>query len=339
MKNLKDFKKISAYAKTTPKEILEQKKNKAAPLKNLQSKKKKISNGEKHEKTIHVISYRLLNDHIHFLYPRMQNLEKNIKQAMMPVPYEVYVCSMVFFSLIAAGIGLFIGVIFIMTIDIQPVSFSYLLPIISSVIMATIVFFLLFSIPGLNNKTRAAKLVEELPHFIGYMATLATSGLALEGIFKTIGREKTDEEIVKDARLITRNIEILGMDLITALIDLINRTPKGPYSELLEGGIITVQSGGNLKEYFIAMAKVQMEEKKMLLKKSTESLSIIAEIYTILLIVFPLLAVIMLSIMAIMSPDLGGFDLITLINLLTYVVVPLFGIMMLFMMDSMVPKR
>jgi flagellar protein FlaJ len=64
-----------------------------------------------------------------------------------------------------------------------------------------------------------------------------------------------------------------------------------------------------------------------------------AELYTILLIVFPLLAIIMLSIMAIMSPSLAGFDLMTLMNLMTYVMVPFFGFILLFMMDSMVPKR
>jgi flagellar protein FlaJ len=47
----------------------------------------------------------------------------------------------------------------------------------------------------------------------------------------------------------------------------------------------------------------------------------------------------MLSIMGIMSPTLGGFDLVTLINVLTFAVIPMCGIMMLIMMDSMVPKR
>jgi flagellar protein FlaJ len=61
----------------------------------------------------------------------------------------------------------------------------------------------------------------------------------------------------------------------------------------------------------------------MLMQKTTESLGAVAEIYTILLIVFPLLAVIMLSIMGIMSPSLGGFDLVTLINILTFAVIPL----------------
>lgn len=288
---------------------------------------------------IHVYSYKLLNDHIKFLYPKLRTMEKSIKQAMMPIPFEVYVSSMVFFSLIAGICGVIIGLIATQFINIQPAIVGYLLPFVTGMALMVMTFVILQTIPPVRVKNRSTKLLEEIPHFIGYMSTLATSGLSLEEIFKSIAKEETDEDIVKDARFITRNIEILGMDLITAVKDLINRTPSGPYSELLEGAIITSQSGGDLKEYFNATAKVQLEEKKMLLQKTTESLGSVAEIYTILLIVFPLLAVIMLSIMGIMSPSLGGFDLLTLMNILTFAVVPLSGILMLVMMDTMVPKR
>jgi flagellar protein FlaJ len=288
---------------------------------------------------IHVYSYKLLNEHVRFLYPKLGKLEKTIKQAMMPIPFEVYVTSMVFFSLIAGICGVIIGLVANQFINIQPAIVGYLLPPVAGMTLMIMTFGILQIIPPVRVKNRSTKLLEEIPHFIGYMSTLATSGLSLEEIFKSIAKEETDEDIVKDARFITRNIEILGMDLITAVKDLISRTPPGPYSELLEGAIITSQSGGDLKEYFNATAKVQLEEKKMLLQKTTESLGSVAEIYTILLIVFPLLAVIMLSIMGIMSPSLGGFDLLTLMNLLTFAVVPLSGVLMLVMMDTMVPKR
>ncbi len=289
--------------------------------------------------SIHVISFKLLNQHLRFLYPKLYKLKKNIMQSMMPVPFEVYVCSMIFFSVLAGIVGTLIGVIFTSMVKIQPDSVSYVLPMLVGFSLMEITFLIMYILPSINLKTRSARLLEEIPHFIGYMGTLATSGLNLEEIFKAIAKEKTNEEIVKDSRFITRNIQILGMDLITAIKDLINRTPTGPYSELLEGAVVTVQSGGGLTEYFTATAKAQLEEKKRALKKSTESLGVVAEMYTILLIVFPLLAVIMLSIMAIMSPSLAGFDLITLMNILTFAVIPLCGVMMLIMMDSMVPKR
>ncbi len=288
---------------------------------------------------IHVFSYKLLNEHVKFLHPKLGSLEKSIKQAMMPIPFEVYVSSMVFFSMIAGVCGIIMGLVAIQFINIQPASVGFLLPLMTGLMLFGMTFGVLKLIPTIRVKNRTSRLAEEIPHFIGYMSTLATSGLSLEGIFKAIAKEETNEDIVKDSRFITRNINILGMDLITAIKDLIDRTPVGPYSELLDGAIITVSTGGDLKDYFNATAKVQLDEKKMLLQKTTEALGSVAEIYTILLIVFPLLAIIMLSIMGIMSPSLGGFDLITLMNILTFGVIPLCGVLMLIMMDTMVPKR
>jgi len=301
--------------------------------------KKQKKNDEESVGQIHVYSYKLLNEHVKFLHPKLKSLDKSIKQAMMPIPFEVYVSSMVFFSLIAGVCGAVFALIVAQFINIQPASLSILLPVLAGFMLFGITFGILQMIPKIRVTNRSSKLVEEIPHFIGYMSTLATSGLTLEGIFKAIAKEETEEDIVKDARFIVRNIDILGMDLISAIKDLIHRTPTGPYSELLEGAVVTVQSGGDLKEYFNATAKVQPEEKKMLMQKTTESLGSVAEIYTILLIVFPLLAVIMLSIMGIMSPSLAGFDLITLMNILTFAVIPLSGVLMLVMMDTMVPKR
>jgi len=299
--------------------------------------KKKIQ--EESVGQLHVYSYKLLNEHVKFLHPKLISLDKSIKQAMMPIPFEVYVSSMVFFSMIAGVCGIVMGIIASQFINIQPASMGMILPLLSGLMLFGMTFGILQMIPAIRVKNRSAKLIEEIPHFIGYMSTLATSGLTLEGIFKAIAKEDTEEDIVKDARFIVRNIDILGMDLISAIKDLVHRTPPGPYSELLEGAIVTVQSGGDLKEYFNATAKVQLEEKKMLMQKTTESLGSVAEIYTILLIVFPLLAVIMLSIMGIMSPSLAGFDLLTLMNILTFAVIPLSGVLMLVMMDTMVPKR
>jgi flagellar protein FlaJ len=301
-------------------------------------RKKKVRDTEK-VGPMHIYAYKLLNERLNGLYPRFKPLEKAIKESMMPIPFEVYLCSMVFFSIISAIGGVVVGVAVSLMVEVQPQILEFLIPIGAGVAFGAMTFGMLHVIPSFNVKSRAAKLDEEIPHFIGYMSTLATSGLSLEGIFKAIAREESDEEMVKDARLIVRNLDIMGMDLITAVTDLIHRTPTGPYSELLEGAIITAQSGGDLKEYFTATAKVQLEEKKMLLSKTTESLGAVAEIYTILLIVFPLLAVIMLSIMGIMAPSLGGFDLVTLINILTFAVIPLCGVLMLVMMDTMVPKR
>jgi len=67
--------------------------------------------------SLRILSYRLLNNHVQFLYPRLGGVEKSLKQAMIPIPFEVYVCSIVFFSIIAGVIGLGIGIVVSLVVE------------------------------------------------------------------------------------------------------------------------------------------------------------------------------------------------------------------------------
>lgn len=332
------FKKDAKY--TIDKKELKQEIAKLEESKEILKEKTRLKNEQKKEmSSFYAIAYRLLAKRVGFLFPRLISLQPKLKKSAMPVVYEAYVCGLILVSMIGGIIGLVVGTVISISFNMQPPEFGILFPIILGAGLSQGLFAFMSIYPNFNIKSRTSRISVELPYYIGYMATLSASGLGLEGIFKAIAKEESKEEIVKDAKYIGRNLEVLGMDIITALKDLIERTPPGPYNEMLEGLISTVESGGNLQEYFTATAKVQMEEKKMWLKKMIGSLGIVAEMYTILMIVFPLLSIIMLSIMAIMTPKLAGFDLITLMQLLTYGFVPLFGIIMLIMIDNMVPKR
>jgi len=294
---------------------------------------------EKEKFDFYAFSYRLIGKKILFLYPRLIRLEKKIRESGMLTHYEAYISGMMFLMVLMGVVGVVVGVVMSLLLNLQPAILDSLLPFILGSTLSQVSFGFMWYYPNLQSKKRMSKIAGELPYYIGYMATLSASGLTLEGVFKAVATEESDEYITKDARHMIRNLELLGMDIITALKEIVERTPQSPYQELLEGLISTVESGGNMKEYFIATANVQMEEKKVMLKKMTASLGIVAELYTILLIVFPLLSIIMLSIMAIMTPTLAGMSLMTLIQMLTYMFVPLLGVMMLIMIDAMVPKR
>jgi flagellar protein FlaJ len=302
-------------------------------------KEKQIAKPEQQVSGIYAKSYKLLSKRIPYMFVRLSSMEDKIMKAGKPIPYQAYICGMVYMSMIGGLVGVGVGIVLAFLINLQPVEFRFFLPFFTGVAASQMVFGIMYILPGFSVGGRRKKFAEELPYFMGYMATLASSGLTLEEIFKAIAREPTREEIVLSARHIVRNIDILGMDIITAIRDLINRSPSQSFTELLEGLIATVETGGNLKEYFTATAKVQMEEKKLLLKKMTDALGIVSEMYTILLVVFPLMTIIMLSIMAIMQGNLMGMDITTMMKLVTYMLVPVFGLMILIMMDGMVPKR
>ncbi|MFB5605640.1 MAG: pilus assembly protein TadC, partial [Nitrosarchaeum sp.] len=105
---------------------------------------------KRHEESvgvIHVYSYKLLNEHIKFLYPKLKPLEKSIKQAMMPIPFEVYVSSMVFFSIIAGICGAIIGLVASQFISIQPPIIGYLLSPVAGLVLMVMTFGILQIIP------------------------------------------------------------------------------------------------------------------------------------------------------------------------------------------------
>jgi len=289
--------------------------------------------------SIYAASYKLLGNRIKYLYPRLIGLEGKLDKAMMPVPYEPYLCSMVLIGIIVGIVSMVLASAFVLIINLQQMELRIFFPFIAAIAGFEAGMGVMYKYPEVNISTRKRRLQEEAPYFIGYMATLAASGLTLEGIFKAIAKENTKEEFVRSAQYIIRDIDILGMDIITALSDLIRKTPAESFCELLEGLISTIQSGGNLKEYFTALAKVQMEEKKQTIQKMTASLGIIAEMYTILLVVFPLMAIIMFSIMATMATSFMGLDITTMMMLISYLLVPVSGLVILIMIDGMVPKR
>ncbi|WP_160272924.1 type II secretion system F family protein [Nitrosopumilus piranensis] len=295
---------------------------------------------KKHRSTIFTISYVLLNEVIGILYTRFPNLKKTLRQTHIPVMFEAFVCTMVFVSIIATIAGVITGLTISYLLQNNEFVTSYsAIPIALGAVFGIVAFVMTYQYPQNEKLKRKSKIAEEMAYFSGYMGTLASSGLTLEGIFRTIAIEQTNEEIVKDAQHLTRDLELLGMDIENALKDLSDRSPLDTYTEFLEGIISNLEVGGNLKDYFVASGEVQLEQRKNRIREANQSLGIVTEIYTILLIVFPLLGAIMLSIMGMMSVNLYNFSIISLMNILTYVFVPAFGIIMILMIDSLIPKR
>jgi len=210
---------------------------------NVQRTKKEPKVKKKEEvSAIYATSYKLLGNRVKFLYPRLIALENKLDKAMMPVPYEPYVCSMVLIGIIAGIVSMVLAAAFIFIINIQQMELKIFFPFIAAAAGFEAGLGVMYKYPEVNISTRKRRLQEEAPYFIGYMATLAASGLTLEGIFKAIAKENTKEEFVRSAQYIVRNVDVLGMDIITALSDLIRKTPAESFSELLEGLISTIQA-------------------------------------------------------------------------------------------------
>ena len=129
------------------------------------------------------------------------------------------------------------------------------------------------------------------------------------------------------------------MDIISAVEKTASRTPSSRFRDILEGMNSIMHGGGNLAAYLREKSKVQMRLRRISLKKFADSLSILSEVYVIILLTAPLLFVIMLSVMSVMGGNsLGAFSADMLLRLITYVAIPVCAILFLIIVDAVSPR-
>ncbi len=183
------------------------------------------------------------------------------------------------------------------------------------------------------------ELDDELPFTSGYMAILTSAGVSPEKIFYSISNLSVPLVVSGEAKDIVRDVSLFGRDIISALGEESKRTPSERFREMLEGFISTIHSGGNLAAYLREKSKQYMKLKRISLHKFSDTLAILSEFYVAILVTGPLMLVIMLAVMAMLgggTSDQLNPDL--MLNLLTYIGIPLGSIVFLIILDAVSPK-
>jgi len=193
--------------------------------------------------------------------------------------------------------------------------------------------------PGMVANSRGRKLDSQLSYTVGHMAVLASAGITPEQMFHSLAEEDNTDVVNEEAKMVVRDMSLLGMDLEHALEASEARSPSQAYSDFLEGFVSASRTGGDVKSYLLRSASAFMLDKRLKARAIGESVGFVAELYTILLVVAPLLLLIMFSVIGIISGSIGGFSILTLIYLITYAVVPLGGLAVLVLADSSVSKE
>lgn len=198
-------------------------------------------------------------------------------------------------------------------------------------------FIVLYAYPSIKADSRGRRIEEELPYVISHMAVLATAGVPPERIFRSVAI--ADGHLVAEEMTdVVRDVDLLGKDVISALEAAGDRSSSKEFSEVSEGLIATVVSGGDIRRYLYDKAKSLMELKKIRAKELSDTLSLVGESYVTLLIVFPLVVMIMFTVMASISSTLAGFNILMLMYLLAYILVPLMALAVVILLDALIPS-
>ncbi len=237
--------------------------------------------------------------------------------------YLTSVCLTAFIVYFLSLITLLIFSITILELNIYLIMLSItFIPLITGMVT----FILGIFYPYQRVVSRSRSINTNLPFAIAHMGAIAASGIPPSAIFKLLSEFKEYDVLSEEMEKIVRNTEVFGLDPLSSMKEVAKRTPSEKFRQLLFGLVSTIEGGGDLKTYLKNAGEQSLFTWRMRREKYLQQLSAYAEFYTGLLIAAPLFIISLFSVMYMIQPELGGFDILQLMRLSIYILVPLLNL-------------
>lgn len=285
------------------------------------------------------LAHRIVGSKTNRILPLFQDLDLILQRSGLKIGFRVYVSLTILSTILIS----FVTLVLVPSLLI----FAFHVPLFGALLFG--VGGSLFAVGGstigfyIYPIYRADKLKrdleDELPFTASYMAILASAGVSPERIFYSLSNLSLPLTVSTEAKDVTRDVNLFGLDIISALENASRRTPSERFREMLEGFISTIHSGSNLAAYLREKSRQYMKLNKIKSRKFNDTLSILSEFYVTILVTGPLLLVIMLAVMGMLGGGpLGMLSPNLLLQLLTYIGIPLGSMMFLIILDAVSPK-
>jgi flagellar protein FlaJ len=284
------------------------------------------------------VAYQMMGEKSGLFIPLLKDLDRTLQHSGLRINFKAYVSLTVLSSvLITASVAVVVPVVLVVISHIALASalvFGF-----GGALFAwafTVIGFYLYPVYCADNHKR--ELDDELPFTSGYMAILASAGVTPEKIFYSLSNLEVPLAASTEAKEVIKNINLFGLDVISALEKASSRTPSEKFRDTIEGIISAIHTGSNLGGFLREKFRTAMKLKELNLKKYAENLSVLSEVYVALLLTGPLLLVIMVSVMSVLGGGVGLLSPDLLLSLLTYMLIPVCAVIFLIILDSISPK-
>ena len=241
-----------------------------------------------------------------------------LEKATIPLEYHEYNAMVVMNIILTFFISLIISIILHLIVNNN---ISIWLILILPLIAVSLVAILYISLPNYLINKRALSIDRFLPYAINFISSMAVAGVSPSEIFQTLSTIKVYGEIQTEAKRIAKEINVMGIDNVTALKHSIELSPSKKFVSFLQGMIGTIQSGSDLNSYLENISEKFLEGDLIERKKHIEQLGVVAEAFVISVIAFPIFLVIILSVMGFFG---GSMDFsIGVLFLFSFLILPL----------------
>jgi len=287
-----------------------------------------------------VFAYQLVGGRATQFLPLFKDLDENLKKSGIKINFKAYISTVILASLLmSTSVMVFVPVLLFFIFKLSLV-LSLLFGVGVSLFAGALTVIVFYVYPTYRADSLKRDLEDEMPFTTGYMSILAGAGVPPDFIWRSLAQIDSSLAISNVARNVIRDVELFGFDVISALETTSKRTPSERFKEMLEGFISVVYSGGNLVKYLRNRTQEYMNEKKIALKRFSDTLGVLAEFYVTLMVAGSLIFVVMLAVMSMLGG--GGFgplDSRLLLQLLTYIGLPVGSVVFLVILDMVSPKR
>lgn len=202
-----------------------------------------------------------------------------------------------------------------------------------------IVAFVMF--PKSKASDRAANLDREMPFAAAYISVMSSGGIAPYTSFKRLSEVELMPSMRMESREIIKDVEIFGIDPLTALETAAKKTPLDAFKDFLGGYASTVIIGGDIVHFLERKAEDIFKGRALKVKAAAERLGMLLETFIIVMVMMSLCFFILFSVQQI-SAGSGvsdaGASAINGILLYTFIFTPLLSMLFIYLAHSMQPK-
>ena len=258
-------------------------------------------------------------------------LEENLLKAhikLRPEEYLAVAWMNTTFAAVGAVIAAFVGALFLFILHIEIVTLIFILSLVAALpILFSYMYFFGLPVgyhgkPASMAKKRGKKIDKRISGSMSFISAMASADVPVDVIFKELSKQTIYGEVAKEAEWITRDTELLGLDILTAIRKAAQRSPSNKFQDFLQGVVTTSTSGGQLKPYFLVKAEQFEKEDRLDMRKNMETLGMLAESFVTVVVAFPLFLVVIMAIMALISKTGSGF-VVTLLYVVVALMIPM----------------
>lgn len=271
-------------------------------------------------------SFRLFGRFSPSFLKRVVEFKDHLERAKIKIYPETYVSLMFFIALLTLPVSIIALVILYLYLFI-PIIFLIPLP------LYVMIGFML--IPMSRAGERASSLEREMPFAATYVSVMASGGIAPYTSFKRLAEVELMPVMRDEAREIIKDVEIFGINPLTAIENAAKKNPLDVFRDFLSGYASTVIVGGDIRHFLERKAEEIFKTRAMRVKAAAERLGMLLETFIIVMVLMSLCFYILFSVESIFSTGMSTYSGIILY---TYLFTPMLSLMFIYLAHSMQPK-